>query len=231
MKFSNEYQRIKNNYRTLNWISIFIIWMRFKVTPLGQLIKLIPTQGSFLDLGCGFGVFSYFFARRFPKLQVIGLDPSIQRIESANNVLEQPENLEFYQGEINNLKEENFKTVLLNDVIYLFAKEELIEVLKKCYQKTSPDGVLIIKTMNQAHFFRYLFTISPPWVVNKIISIFSIKKGFSRALGYRKSSPVYYRPEVMQNILKQAGWINIQVYDLPIILPPFPHVIYFCQKK
>jgi len=231
MKFLNEYRKIRNNYRVLNWINRFIIWMRFKITPLDRLIKLIPTQGRLLDLGCGFGVFSYFFAQRFPKLQIIGLDPSVNRIELANNVFEQPENLEFYQGEINNLKEENFKAVLLNDVIYLFSKEELIEVFKKCHQKTSLDGVLVIKTMNRARFFRYLFSISTPWLINKIISVFSTKKGLSRVFGFRKSNPVYYHPEAIENVLKQTGWTNIQVYDLPAIIFPYPHIIYFCQKK
>ncbi len=231
MKFLSEYQRIKNNYRILNWIGKFTIWMRFKITPLGQLIKLIPIQGRLLDLGCGFGIFSYFFAWRFPKLQIIGLDPSIDRIELANNVLDKPENLEFYQGKIDDLKKENFKAVLLSDVIYLFAEKELTEVFKKCYQKTSSDGALIIKTMNRAHPLRFLFSISTPWLINKIISVFSIKKDFSKTFGFRKSSPVYYHPEAIQNFLKQTGWINIQIYDLPATFFPYPHIIYFCKKE
>lgn len=225
MEFSKEYEQIKNNYRSLSFIERFIVWMRFKITPLKKLLDLIPEQGKLLDLGCGFGIFSYFLAQKYPGLEIVGIDPSGERIKLANNVFSKPKNLRFYQGETKDLAEKDFNGTLLIDVEYLLSYEELIETLKQCYEKTSLGGILIIKTMNRARFFRHLLAISTPILIGKILSIFRFT-----IFGFRKRKPHYYRPEAFKKTLKEAGWRLVGVYDLPMKFFIYPHIVYFCKK-
>ena len=175
MRFAKEYKKIKSNYRSLTFFEKFIIWMRLSITPLQEILELIPSRGKLLDLGCGFGIFSYFLAQKYPELEIIGIDPSEERIELANNVFSKPENLRFCQGEIKDFVERDFNATLLIDVEYLLSREELIEMLKQCYEKTRADGVLIIKTMNRNRYIRHFLAISTPILINKILSIFRFK--------------------------------------------------------
>jgi len=226
MKFLKEYKQIKNNYCSLNSIERFIVWMRFKITPLEKLLDLIPDQGKLLDLGCGFGLFSYFFAQKYPNLRVIGVDPSEGRIKLANNVFLKPENLKFYQSKIEDLKEDDFDAIILIDVIYLLPSGDLIKTLKICREKLNKGGVLIIKTMNKAHFFRYLFSVVTPTLINKLLSISHFK-----IFGSREEDPRYYRPGEFKDILKKAGWEDVEIWDLPLRFFIYPHIIYSCRKE
>lgn len=235
MKFANEYKRIRDNYRSLTSIEKFIVWTRFKITPIDKLLELIPDRGKLLDLGCGFGTFSYFFAWQYPDIEIIGIDPSRDRINVAKNVVLKPGNLNFYQGEVSDLAEKDFDVVLLIDVIYLLSEKELFRALTTCYTKTKKGGTLIIKTLNRAHFFRYLFSISGSILINAVASIShslpeKTQPIATKMFGSRNKISRYYYPEELKTILKKAGWQQAEVYDLPLKYFYYPNVIYFCRK-
>lgn len=200
--------------------------MRFSITPLNKILELIPSRGKLLDLGCGFGIFSYFLAQKYPDLEIIAIDPSRERIKLANNVFSKPKNLRFYQGEIKDLAERDFDATLLIDVEYLLSREGLIEMLKQCYEKTRKGGVLIIKTMNRNRCIRHFLATSTPILINKILSIFRFK-----IFGFRKRKPYYYHSETFKKILKETGWHLAETYDLPMKFFIYPHIIYFCKKS
>ncbi len=226
MRFYDDYKKIARNYRNLTRMEKFIVWMRFKTVPVKEIAGMIPPEGKILDLGCGFGIFSYFLAQKYPKLEVVGIDPSGERIKAANDVFLRPENLRFFRGEIKDLAEKDFDATLLIDVEYLLSREELIEMLKQCYEKIRPGGVLIIKTMNRRRHFRHLLAISTPILISKILSIFRFK-----IFGFRKGKPHYYHPGAFKKMLKEAGWQLMEVRDLPMKFFIYPHIIYFCKRN
>lgn len=236
MKFLAQYKQIKNNYRSLSSVEKFITWVRFKTTPINKLIELVPFCGKLLDLGCGFGVFSYFFAFKYPDLTVVGLDLSQDRIRLAEDVLLKPKNLKFYLGRAEDLTEDAFSSILLTDVIYLLSKEELIDALNLCYKKAKEGGVLIIKTMNKNRFFRHLLTIFIPLLIKWIIffsRIFPkrVRKSIVKISGSRKKTPRFYHVEELKHMLEDTGWRIVSIYDLPLWYPPwYPNIIYFCRK-
>jgi 2-polyprenyl-3-methyl-5-hydroxy-6-metoxy-1,4-benzoquinol methylase len=233
MQFSDDYRKIAGNYRNLTWIEKFIVWTRFKVIPIKEIIREIPLEGKILDLGCGFGVFSYFFAFRYPRLSVEGIDPSRQRIGRAKNVFFMPNNLKFFQGHVDDPKENDFAAIVLIDVICYLTEEQQIAVLKKCYEKIKDDGVLIIKTMNKAHLFKYLL-MAFITKINTFFSIFSdlLPQGISveinKVFGQRKVQPRFYFPSEFKTLLESAGW-KVKICD--IVSSNYPDIIYFCRKS
>jgi len=233
MQFSKDYQRIIKNYRILSWVEKFIVWTRFQIVPIKEMVSNIPHNGKILDLGCGFGVFSYYIAFNHPNLSVIGLDPSGQRIERAKNTIFIPDNLKFYQGYLADFNESNFDLILMVDIICYLTEEQQIALIKNTYEKTKENGILIIKTMDKGHRFRYILMMS----ITKMITLFSIFSDFlpnkisakiMNVFGQRKVQPHFYFSSEFKNLLEDAGW-EVQINNTEPII--FPDIIYFCKKS
>jgi 2-polyprenyl-3-methyl-5-hydroxy-6-metoxy-1,4-benzoquinol methylase len=213
----------------------FIIWTRFKTVPIDKILEMIPVEGIVLDVGCGFGVFSYFFAQKYPKLEIIGVDLSANRISLAENVYHKPENLHFKQNKIEDLVEDNFDSALFIDVLYLLSEKEIVRTLEICHQKIKEGGTLIIKAMNKDHFLRYLLSMSITAFITAIIAISrflpkKIRRIVNKVFGSRKELPRHYCSKEFNGILEKSGWKNVEIYDLPMKFFIYPNVIYFCKK-
>ena len=232
MKYSEEYKWIKNNYRYLGLADRFILGLEFRTKPIDKISEFIPAKGRFLDLGCGHGGLAYFFARKYPDLEIIGIDPITERIMIAENVFSKPPNLKFQHGKIEDLNEEGFDATLLADVECLLTKEEMIKMFETCYKKTKSGGVFIIKTMNKAHFFRHFLTILNSIVLTGAVLIsrmFFRKMSLKKVFGSRQRLIRYYYPEEFKNLLEKIGW-QVEIYDIPSRFFIFPHIIYLCRK-
>jgi 2-polyprenyl-3-methyl-5-hydroxy-6-metoxy-1,4-benzoquinol methylase len=232
MEFLKEYRQTRDNYKDLGLIEKFIIWMRFKITPIKELLKLIPSHGKMLDLGCGFGVFSHFLAKKFSDLKILAIDPSQNRIGTAKNTHVIPQNLLFKYGRIEEINENNFDAILLNDVIFALSREDLEKMLQCCYLKTKKDGVLIIKDMSRDHFLKYLFTVIPAFFLTKssiLFQKFFSGKSISKIIGSRKSTPKFYRAKELKSLLEANNW-RVDIYDVADRFLVYPNIIYFCRK-
>ena len=61
-------------------------WARFKIMHLRFLEEIgqyFPLSGNILDIGCGFGLFSLYYAKKFPQLTISGIDINPKRITIA----------------------------------------------------------------------------------------------------------------------------------------------------
>ena len=65
--------------RAYCWGRFWILRQRF----LDEIGQYLPAQGRVLDLGCGFGLFSLYYAATRPGLQIEGFDLNPRRIEMA----------------------------------------------------------------------------------------------------------------------------------------------------
>jgi len=223
------YKKIKDNYYVLSLTDKLILWLRFNAVPVRKLLDIFPVKkGKLLDLGCGHGFISYLFAWSNPDLKVIGIDPSKERIEFANNVHSKPTNLDFKEGKVASLSENDFDVVLAVEVFYLMSEKEMRETLRVCHKKTKNTGVLIIKTMNRSHAFRYLVSITVSHLIARLIRIFG---NTGKLFGSRKASPRYYYPAEITKILKETGWLVRAIYDMPLRFFWYPNIIYYCEKS
>src|SRR5215475_4008233 len=65
--------------RAYCWVRFGILRQRF----LDEIGQYLPDDGSVLDIGCGFGLFSLYFAETGPRRFVRGLDVNGRRIALA----------------------------------------------------------------------------------------------------------------------------------------------------
>src|SRR5947199_4302381 len=67
--------------RSYCWGRFWILRQRF----LDEIGQYLPERGRVLDLGCGFGLFSLYYASVRPGLRLEGLDRNPRRIAMARN--------------------------------------------------------------------------------------------------------------------------------------------------
>src|SRR5436190_2785784 len=65
--------------RAYCWGRFWILRQRF----LDEVGQYLPRQGRVLDLGCGFGLFSLYYASVRPGIEIEGIDLSERRIATA----------------------------------------------------------------------------------------------------------------------------------------------------
>lgn len=208
-----------------------IIWWRLKATPLDKILEFIPKNGKLLDLGCGFGVFPKTISQARPELEIIGIDPSEKRIGIAKKSINNPK-IKFKKAVINDLDENDFNCIILIDVIYLLAQQELKDLLDSCFNKLIPRGVLIIKTMDERRRIRYAMTRASTTLSSLVYSFlikFSPDNTANRILGIRRNKPNYLSCEELTNLLEKTGF-SVETYDAPMMFIPYPHIIYVAKK-
>jgi 2-polyprenyl-3-methyl-5-hydroxy-6-metoxy-1,4-benzoquinol methylase len=115
-------------------------------TAIDQTPHLSPSASSkikILDLGCGNGSFSNFFATQ--GFEVVGIEESASGVAQAQQAYP---NCQFRQGSIYDLDltdlEQAFDLVISTEVIeHLFYPKELVRVARQCLR---PAGTLILTT-------------------------------------------------------------------------------------
>src|SRR6202165_6236391 len=66
--------------RAYCWGRFWILRQRF----LDEIGQYLPERGRVLDLGCGFGLFSLYYASVLPGLRLLGFDRNPRRIAMAS---------------------------------------------------------------------------------------------------------------------------------------------------
>lgn len=128
--------------------------------PTRTLSILRPLLGKqILDLGCGFGHFSYILATKMPEAKVLGVDVSRRKIENAKKTYRLP-NLDFQTGDARDLQTgQKWDTVFACDLFHHLSRNDFEEVLGNIQGLIRDTGILIIKDINGDSHLRHWNTI------------------------------------------------------------------------
>jgi ubiquinone/menaquinone biosynthesis C-methylase UbiE len=186
---------------------------------IGTLMSLLPPPPArLLDLGCGMGWTSVFFARR--GYDVVGVDISPDKIECANlrKTREECDNVEFQVCDYEGLPyQDEFDGVVFFDSLHHAMDEEL--ALRMAYRALKPGGVCVTAEPGVGHsqhpisldaVARYNVTEKdmPPRLVRQL----------GRKIGFRESR-VYPQPwqwwsnanrepgRVLPELVSRDGWV------------------------
>lgn len=202
----------------MNLGTFLFIGIRKLILPFEKLEKFIPRKGKILDIGCGHGTFVVLLAKKSKAREVIGTDPSEEKIRQAKQIGIGIKNLKFYHGYLNNVRSKKFDCVVISDVLYLLPEKQKLSLLKLAKKKLSKEGVLILKEIE-----------NKDGVINKLISFeeFLMTKIFKLTYSqYRKT----YFPKVTEykSLLKKSGFKSIKTFRLKGILP-YPHIVFVAK--
>ena len=183
--------------------------LRMMLSPIVEIERYVPRKGNVLDLGCGSGIFANILSAGSPQRKVYGVDYSSERIETAKKISRGNPNLEFVAGDVNATPFERFEVVTLIDLLHHMPFEEQDDLLKKVCDKLNKGDTLIIKDLEKAPCWKYIFHY------------------IQDSISYRER--LYFRSaEEMKEVLEKTGF---QVERISLATGyPHPHVLYKCKK-
>jgi 1-acyl-sn-glycerol-3-phosphate acyltransferase len=110
--------------------------------------KLAPTQGTILDLGCGYGFLCYMLQLLSADRIVSGVDYDEQKIETANHGYLKTEKLQFFCADVTQFPLEKYDAIILSDVLHYLKATDQELLLKRCFGALNAGGKLIIREGN-----------------------------------------------------------------------------------
>lgn len=100
-----------------------------------------------LDAGSGFGQYSWYLARKFPRWHITGIDVKEEEVEACNAFFDSTgkQNTRFFQGDLRQfVRPESFDLILSVDVMEHIEEDET--VFRNFFRSLKPGGMLLINT-------------------------------------------------------------------------------------
>lgn len=183
---------------------------------LEEIGQYLPQRGRVLDLGCGFGLFSLFFAAAGRERALVGVDLDARRIAAAkasalrlgleNTRYECADALDWeHEGE-------PFDAIYMLDMIHHAPVERVRGFLERQVARLAPGGVLVIKEVSDRPAFKRWFT----WLLDRLM------------VGWRE--PIRYWPEEELTELLRSLGLHVVRHRMKDVLP-YPHVLYVARRE
>jgi len=199
-----------------DWVVRAYCWGRFGILRqrfLDEIGQYLPERGRVLDVGCGFGLFSLYYASVRRGLVLEGLDRNPRRIAMAQAAAARLglTNVRYEVGDAT-----GFRGGVLYDAAYMLdivhhIPMEAVRPLLEQLAKALPAGArLIVKDVDSRPAYKRWFT-------------------HALDLAMDPRTPVHYWPaEALQAVLESVGF---RVYrHLMVDLFPYPHVLYVGER-
>jgi SAM-dependent methyltransferase len=195
--------------RAYCWGRFWILRERF----LDEIGQYLPARGRVLDVGCGFGLFSLYYALVRPGLVLEGLDRNPRRIAMAQRAAARLGlgNVRYAVGDATAFRGSgSLDAVYMLDIVHHVPEDAVRPLIEQLAKVLAPGGRLLVKDVDR----------HPAW-----------KRWFTHALDrvMDPRTPVrYWAAEELQPVLEAAGF---RVYrHLMVDLLPYPHVLYVCER-
>jgi cyclopropane fatty-acyl-phospholipid synthase-like methyltransferase len=180
---------------------------------LDEISQYLPPTGDVLDLGCGFGLFSLYYAQTRPGLRFHGVDLDARRVSIAREAGRQLglTNVEYAAGDVREFRaRRQYAGAYMLDIVHHIEPGAVGPLLAELHAALAPGGCLVVKDVDSRPAYKRWFTHALDLLVSP------------------KSPPHYWPAEALQAALETAGF---QVFRHAMVdLLPYPHVLYICRK-
>ena len=181
---------------------------------LDEIGQYLPAEGPVLDIGCGFGLFSLYYAQLLPGARLSGLDRSARRIGLAREAARRLglANVEYGVGDALDYRarSEHAATYML-DIVHHVPPGTVEPLLREIHQSLRPGGAA--DRQGRGHAPAPTSAGSPT-----LLDLAMDPGGRVR----------YWPADELQALLGRVGF---RVHrHLMVDFLPYPHVLYVCQK-
>ena len=200
-----------------DWIVRAYCWGRFGILRqrfLEEIGQYLPARGRVLDVGCGFGLFSLYYAITQPGLTLDGLDRNPRRIGMARaaatrlglaNVRYEVDDARHFRGG------GPYDAAYMLDIVHHIPPDSVKPLLEQLAKALPAGGRLLLKDVDSR----------PAW-----------KRWFTHALDLAMDprTPVHYWPaEELSDLLEEVGF---RVHrHLMVDFLPYPHILYIAERR
>ena len=144
------------------WSARLYASLKMLIVPYEQISQLVPQTGKVLDVGCGYGILSFFLCFEAPNRQVLGIEPNRARVSAIPKIVKKiPSNVSFRAGDISAIASHSFQCIVMEEVLHHIAKEDQQQVLQQIHGALDDDGTFILRENNKRLSFRYIFVNLP----------------------------------------------------------------------
>jgi SAM-dependent methyltransferase len=196
--------------RAYCWVRFGILRQRF----LDEIGQYLPDEGSVLDIGCGFGLFSLYYAASGPRRFVRGLDRDGRRIALARRAAARLgiDNVAYAEGDARDFKGDTEAVgAYMLDIVHHIPRETVKPLLSQLRRCLAPGAPLLVKDVDTRPAAKRWFT----WVLDKAMA---------------PTAPVHYwSADEMQAVLEASGF-RVRRH-LMVDLLPYPHVLYVAEAR
>ena len=196
--------------RAYCWGRFWILRQRF----LDEIGQYLPPRGRVLDLGCGFGLFSLYYATARPALSVEGFDRNPRRIAMARAAaarLGLP-NVRYEIGDVMDFKSgERFDAAYMLDIVHHIPPHAVRPLVEHVARTLPAGGRLLVKDVDRHPAYKRWFTLA----LDKVMD---------------PAAPVrYWAADELQNLLEEVGF-DVHRHLMVDVLP-YPHVLYIARRR
>lgn len=197
------------NLYPLFWPRIYV-FLRFLILPVLKIDKLLPQKGSVLDVGCGYGFTSIFFAKN-KKRKIIGLELNSKRIAVAKKASSHISNLYFETSNLIDNNQSKFDGILAIDLLHHINLSNKNIFLNDSFLKLKKNGLLIIKDINNKPLLKYYWNYLHDLIMTKFSPLYFLSDFQLEKLLIKNNF----------KIIKQGKYFSFF----------YPHIFYVCQKN
>jgi SAM-dependent methyltransferase len=194
--------------RAYCWARFGILRQRF----LDEIGQYLPGRGPVLDVGCGFGLFSLYFAAIGRDRVLRGIDLDARRIATARRAAARLglTNVSYAVGDARSFQGDGgFAAAYMLDIIHHIPPVTVLPLLGELRRCLPPGGLLLVKDVDTRPVLKRWFT----WALDKAMA---------------PGSPVrYWSAEELAGALETCGF-RVRRHLMVDILP-YPHILYICQ--
>jgi 2-polyprenyl-3-methyl-5-hydroxy-6-metoxy-1,4-benzoquinol methylase len=195
--------------RAYCWARFVILRQRF----LDEIGQYLPSSGVVLDVGCGFGLFSLYYAINGRQRFVRGIDINPHRIEMARRAAARLgiENVAYETGDAQEFKGAGeVQAVYMLDLVHHISPQAVAPLLRQLAWCLPPGGMLLVKDVDVRPAPKRWFT----WLLDKALAPWA---------------PVRYWPAEELTQLLEASGFRVRRH-LMVDFLPYPHVLYVCER-
>jgi 2-polyprenyl-3-methyl-5-hydroxy-6-metoxy-1,4-benzoquinol methylase len=196
--------------RAYGWARFAILRQRF----LDEIGQYLPTSGVVLDIGCGFGLFSLYYAATGAERLMRGVDLNRRRIALARRAASRLglANVTYEEGDARDFKgDSEVAAAYMLDIVHHVPPSAVPSLLRQLHRAVMPGGTLLVKDVDTRPRAKRWFT----WALDKLMD---------------PSAPVHYWPaDELAAAIGSAGFTVRR--HLMVDVLPYPHILYICTRR
>jgi len=189
-------------------------YSRLRFTVLRQIFleeigQYLPKTGRILDVACGFGLFSLYFASLEPGRRLVGIDVDARRIRHARISAARlgVHNVEYHVADALRWSEPGtFEAIYLLDLIHHLPRREVPAFLRKLRERLGEGGILLAKEVENRPAWKRWFTL----LLDRLM------------VGWE---PIHYWPAPELAALLEGLDLDVVKHRMRDVLP-YPHILY-----